>query len=332
MAVGIVRRQFISALGGATVAWPLAARAQQSAMPAIGILGSESLSSFFEKPLEAFRDGLGETGYVVGKNASIEYRWAEGQRDRLQALAAGLVDRRVAVIVAVQGSASAIAAKDATTTIPIVFATGGDPVKLGLVASLNNPRGNITGISFLLNALGAKRLELLHTLLPDAKVIGLLTNPNNPNSKSEVTDMQSAARSLRIQLVIESASNEVEIDSAFVIFARQSVNGFINTADVYFNSRYQQIVALAARYGIPAIYHSTDFSNAGGLMSYGTSISDAHRLAGVYAGRILRGEKPADLPVQESVKVELIINLKTAEALGITFPLPLLGRADEVIE
>jgi putative ABC transport system substrate-binding protein len=331
MAIEIGRRQFISVLGGTAVAWPPLARAQQPAMPVIGYLTSLSPGPA-DIRRAAFWQGLRTTGYVEGQNVASEYRWAEGHYDRLPALAADLVDHKVSVLAAVGGNPSAVAAKAATTTVPIVFVIGGDPVKLGLVSSLNHPGGNLTGSSFLLNALTAKRLEMLHELVPAAKVVGYLVNPTNPSSQSELTDVQAAARALRLQLIVLNANDEREIDAAFANFSQQGIEAFFTGADIFFFNRREQIVAQAAHYAMPAVYHLRDFAADGGLMSYGTSLDDAYLLAGVYAGRILKGEKPADLPVQQSVKVELVINLKTAKTLGLTFPLTLLGRAEEVIE
>jgi putative ABC transport system substrate-binding protein len=330
----IARRQLIAALGGAAAAAPMLVRRAaeaQPAMPVVGILASRTRQES-DPQLAYVREGLLATGFVEGRNVAFEYRPAENHLDRLPALAADLVRHPVAVILALQGSAPPIAAKTATSSIPIVFASGGDPVKLGLVSSLNRPGGNITGISFLLNALSAKRLELLHELVPAAKMIGLLGNPDNPSWKSESRDVESAARSMGVELVILTANNDSEIDAAFAVFAERHVDAFLNAADQFFDSRHERIVALATRYRLPAMYHLRDFTDAGGLMSYGTSVDDAHRLAGTYVGRILKGEKPGDLPVQQSVKVELVINMKTAKTLGLTFPLTLLGRADEVIE
>jgi len=323
------RREFITLMGGVAAAWPFGARAQQAAMPVIGclVVAEDSQAS-----LAAFLHGLKQAGYVERHNVLIETRTADNHVERLPTLAAELVNRRVTLIFATHGAASALAAKAATSTIPIVFANGGDPVKLGLVSSLNRPGGNVTGISFLLNALGAKRLEMLRELVPTAKVVGFLANPTNASAQSELQDVQAAARALGLQLIVMNATNEREIDAAFMSFGEQRIDAFINQSDIFFDTQREHIVALAAQRVVPAIYHLRRFVTAGGLMSYGTSIEDAQRLAGVYAGRILNGEKPSDLPVQQSVKVDLVINLKTAKALGLTFPLTLLGRADEVIE
>jgi len=320
------RREFIMLLGGA-VAWPLAARAQQ-AMPAIGFLGSES----FEDRLRAFRQGLRDTGYVEGNNVAIEYRWAEGQNDRLPTLAANLVRIRVTVI-ATPDTPAALAAKAATTTIPIIFFTAANPVEIGLVANLARPGGNLTGVTTLGLEVGPKRLELLHELVPAATTMALLVNPTSLALSERTTrDLQTAARALGLKIHVLHASTEREIDSAFATFAQLQAGGLVIGPDAFFTSRAEELAALALRHRVPAIYQFREFVEAGGLMSYGTDLTDGNRLTGVYTGRILKGEKPADLPVQQSSKAELIINLKTARALGLTVPLPLIGRADEVIE
>jgi ABC-type uncharacterized transport system substrate-binding protein len=323
------RRKFIALLGGAAVMWPLAARAQQSAMPVIGFLNTRAPG---EDPhfLAAFRQGLTETGYVEGRNVTIEYRWAEGDNDRLPALAADLVRHRVTVITA--NSQATVAAKAATTTIPIVFITGADPVQIGFVASLNRPGGNLTGVTSLDTELGRKRLQLLHELLPKAGTIAALVNPTFPGSDIQARDLQAAASTLGLQLHILHASTERDINTAFANLARLQASGLVIGNDPFFNSWSEQLAALALRHAVPAIYAFRTFAAAGGLMSYGGSLTDLYRLVGVYTGRILKGDKPADLPVQQSTKVEMIINLKTAKTLGLTIPLPLLGRADEVIE
>src|SRR5262245_24945173 len=324
------RREFIALLSGAA-AWPLVARAQRSITPVIGYLGALSPATYAPR-LAAFHKGLGETGQVEGRDFAVEYRWADGQYDRLPALAADLVRRQVTVIAAMGGDAPAHAARAATSTIPVVFAVTADPVKGGLVASLNRPGGNLTGVNFLLNMIPAKQFEVLHETVPNADVIGFLVNPRGPEAGSAINEVRAAAQALGPQLVVAEASNERGIDTAFSKLAQQRVGAMLVGNDVFFYSRREQIVAAAARHAIPAIYNVREYAQAGGLMSYGTSVDDAQRLAGVYVGRILQGAKPADLPVQQAVKVELVLNLKTAKTLGITFPLPLSGLADEIIE
>jgi putative ABC transport system substrate-binding protein len=298
-------------------------------MPVIGFLSGASPSAYAHL-VRAFRQGLGETGYFEGQNVTVEFRWAEGQYDRLPIFAADLVLRKVAVIVA--NSPAAVAAKAATATIPIVFSSGTDPVKLGLVASLNRPGGNLTGVSNLNVELGPKRLEIMHELVPAATIIGLLVNPTNSNSEAVVRDHQVAAHSLGLQLSLVHASTERELDAAFANLSRRRVGALTIGGDPYFVSRSDQLAALTAQYAMPAIFEYREFAAAGGLTSYGGSIADSYRQVGVYTGRILGGEKPADLPVQQSTKAELIINLKTAKALGLAIPPTLLARADEVIE
>jgi putative tryptophan/tyrosine transport system substrate-binding protein len=326
------RREFMGLLGGAAVAWPISARAQQSAIAVIGYLGSESPDAFAGR-LRAFRQGLSETGYVEGKNVAIEYRWAENQHDRFPPLLADLVRREVTVIVAVTGTPPALAAKAATTTIPIVFVTAGDPVVLGLVASLNRPGGNLTGIATLTVELGPKQLEMLRELVPTATIIALLVNPTNPtNAETLSRDLQAAARTLGLQLHVLHASTERDFDAVFASLLQLRASALVIGSDPFFNSRSQQLAALALRHAMPTMYPFREYAISGGLISYGNSFADAHRQVGVYTGRILKGERPADMPVQQAAKVELIINMKTAKALGLTVPLPLLGRADEVIE
>ena len=328
MAIHTRRREFIAMLGGAA-AWPLAARSQQPAMPVIGFLGSTSPGSLRDA-VAAFHGGLTETGHIEGQNVAIEYRWAEGQYDRLPGLAGDLVHRQVAVIAAIE-TPSALAAKAATATIPIVFFTGGDPVQLGLVASIRRPDGNLTGVTALNVEMGAKRLELLHELVPTASVMVLLINPTNAITEAITTNLQAAAHTLGLQLHILAASTERDFDA---VFARliQLRAGLIIAPDAFFNSRTEQLATLALRHAVPAIYQYREFAAAGGLISYGGNRSDAYRPVGVYTGRILKGAKPSELPVQQVTKVELFLNLKTAKVLGITVPLPLSGRADEVIE
>jgi putative ABC transport system substrate-binding protein len=328
----VKRREFITLLGGAAASWPLAVRAQQPAMPVIGYLGSESPDVFAGR-LRAFRQGLSETGYVEGNNVAIEYRWAENQYDRFPALLEDLIRRKVTVIAAVTGTPPALAAKAATTTIPIIFVTAGDPVALGLVASLNRPGGNLTGVATLTVELGAKQLEMLHELVPTATIIALVVNPTNPTNAERLSrDLKGAAHTLGLQLHVLHASTESDFDAVFASLPRLRAGALVIGSDPFFNSRSQQLVALALHHAMPTMYPFREYVIAGGLISYGNSFADAHHLVGVYTGRILKGAKPADLPVQQATKVELFINLKTAKALGITIPPPILVRADEVIE
>jgi putative ABC transport system substrate-binding protein len=323
------RRDFITLLGGAT-AWPLAARAQQP-MPVIGFLGTTTPDDFASR-IAAFREGLKEAGYIEGQNVAIEYRWPEGRYDRLPALAADLVRRQVTVIAAVGGEPSPLAAKAATATIPIVFSLGTDPVRLGLVASLNRPSSNMTGVYFLQSELGAKRLGLLHELLPKATVIGMLVNPNFAEAEFHAKEAQEAARSLGVQIHVVRASTVDEFDAAFSILVQQKVGGLFHANDAFFLGERRPLIALAARHALPAIYPWREFVVAGGLMSYSPSLVQAYRQAGEYTGKILKGAKPADLPAVQPNKFEFVTNLKTAKALGLTFPPGLLAIADEVIE
>ena len=323
------RRSFVTLLGGA-VAWPLAVRAQQPAMPVIGYLHAGSPGPFV--PLMAvFRQSLAEAGYVEARDVAIEYRWAEGQYDRLPAMAAELVRRRVAVIVA-SPIPAAVAAKSATTTIPIVFYVGGDPVQLGLVASLNRPGGNATGVNYFVAELGSKQLELLHELLPPAVRVGLMVNPTNENVEGSTKDVTAAAATMGLQIDIVQASDSREIEAAFATLVRNRADALVIGADPFFASRRLQLATLATRYAIPTVSNLREFAEAGGLMTYGTSLTEVYRQLGAYAGRILKGNKPADLPVVQSTKFEFVINLITANALGLDVPPPLLARADEVIE
>jgi putative ABC transport system substrate-binding protein len=324
------RREFITLLGGA-VAWPVASRAQP-AMPMIGYL-SIARERAIKDLTAAFREGLAEQGYVEGRNVELLYRWAETQFDRLPALAADLVRRRVDVIVTTAGAASALAAKSATTTIPIVFQMGEDPIDVGLVASLERPGGNITGATFLSGPLTAKRLELLHETVPAATLIGYLVNPTNAaTKKAEIGQTEAVAHTLGVRLVMLSASTPNEIDATFEILVEQGIGALLVGNDPLFFNERDRLAALTARHAVPAIYHSRENVEAGGLMGYGANFADVYRLAGKYAGRILKGERPSELPVQQSTKIELVLNTRTAKALGLTFPPALLARADEVIE
>ncbi len=325
------RREFLELVGGAAV-WPRAASAQQPAMPVIGYIGAQS-PDLWASRLRAFRQGLSETAYIEGRNAAIEYRWAEGHFDRFPALAADLVRRQVTVIAAPGSTPAAVAAKAATATIPIVFVIGVDPVAVGLVASLNRPGGNVTGVAVLSVELGPKQLEQLREFVPKAKIIALLVNPTSPIlAETQSRELSATARRLGLQLHVLHASTERDFDRVFATLVRLRAGGLVIGGETLFTGRSEQLAALALRHAMPAIYQFREFAAAGGLMSYGASLTDGHRLAGVYTGRILKGQKPADLPVQQSTKIELTINLKTAKALGLTVPPAILARADEMIE
>ena len=332
MTAFIGRREFISLLGGATAAWPLAARAQQAAMPVIGFLSSGFRRSDEMFRLAPFRDGLKEAGYVDGRNVTSEYRWAEGHNDRLAALATELVRGSVAVIAAIGGPAPPLAVKRVTTTIPIVFIVSGDPVRQGLVASLNRPDGNLTGVSGMAGVLVAKQLEVLHETVPQGALIGLLVNPTTPTVQHYTRDAQEAAQTLGLKLLLVEAATEADLEPAFATLAERRADAILVPSDALFNDLPDQLVTLAARHAMPAIYGWNGFARVGGLMSYGGDFGDGFRQAGVYTGRILNGAKPADLPVVQLTKLQLVINLRVAKTLGLTFPIPLLGRADEVIE
>ena len=325
------RREFILALGGAAVAWPLAARAQRPAMPVIGLLGSSSADDSIHV-MVALRAGLNESGFIEGQNVAVEYRWAHDNYDRLPALAAELVNLPVAVIVTTGAEPSALVAKAATTKIPIVFVIDGDPVSIGLVDSLNRPGGNVTGMSLIASALEAKRLELLRELVPKSTLIAVLVNPDYPDTDFQVGGLEAAASDSGQKIYVLNARNEGDLDTAFTTIVQQRAGALLVAADPLFNRLHQQIVALAARYKVPAIYESREFVAAGGVISYGASIANAYRGAGVYAGKILKGAKPADLPVQQPTTFELVINLKAAKAIGLEIAPTLLARADEVIE
>ena len=326
------RRKFIVLLISAAGAWPLAVYGQQSATPVVGFLNAASPQGF-PRQLAAFHKGLGEAGYIDGRNVVIKYRWAEGHNDRLPAMAADLVHNRVTVIAATTTPA-ALAAKAATSTIPIVFETGADPVELGLVASLSRPGGNATGAATLtVKTLAEKGLELLHELIPQARVMGLMVNPTNPTgAEPQEKEVLSYARTLGLEMHVLNASSEGDFEGVFAKLVDLRAAGLVISADAFFSSQSQRLAGLAARHAIPTLYSRREFPMAGGLVSYGSDVVEAYRLTGIYTGRVLRGEKPADLPVQQATKVELVINLKAASALGVTVPLPLLGRADEVIE
>jgi putative ABC transport system substrate-binding protein len=328
----VKRREFITLLGGAAAVWPLAARAQQTTMPVIGHLDGQSPGTYADLVLPAFRQGLKDAGYIEGENVAIVYRWAENQFDRLPSLADDLVRRRVAVIVTPGGPSAALAAKAATTTIPIVFGVGDDPVKIGLVASLARPGGNLTGINFLASELAAKRMGLLREMVPAATRVAVLVDPSFPLTEFQVRDVEKAAPTMGLQIQVVNASTSREIEAAFAAFKRERPDALYVGASPFLASRRVQLVLLAGRYGIPAIYGTRLFTEAGGLMNYGANLTDAYRQIGTYTGRILRGAKPADLPVVQSTKFELVINAETARMLGLTVPPALLARADEVIE
>ncbi len=325
------RREFITLLGGAVAAWPIVARAQQPAMPVIGFLNSASRDEYVPF-VAAFMQGLKDTGYIDGQNVKIEYRWAEGHYDRLPALIADLVQHQVSVLAATT-TVAALAAKAAKLTTPVVFTTSGDPVRLGLVDNLSRPSGNITGATQLNVEVGPKRLELLHELLPTATIIALLVNPTNPVAETLSRDMEAAARTLGLQLHVLKASTDQDLDTAFATLVQLRVSGLvIASADGFFTGRVEHLAALTVRHAVPTIYQYREFAAAGGLMSYGGNNKDSYRTAGIYTGRILKGEKPEDLPVQQVTKIEMVVNLKTAKALAVNIPLTLLGRADEIIE
>ena len=331
MSAVIKRREFITLLAGAAAAWPLAARAQQPAVPVVGILASVSPAPYAGF-IAAIKEGLQQTGYIEGRNVTIEYRWAEGHYDRLPQQAIELVDRGVAVIILVGGGPTIAVAKAATATIPIVFVMGDDPVKSGAVTALNRPGGNATGVNLLTVAMEAKRLQLLHELVPNVAVVAIIVNPNNPQAAEQLQDLQAAARTLGVEVEVFKAGSPSDIDTAFASLVGRRAGALLVAADAFFNTRREQFVVLTARHALPTIFTFREFPAAGGLMSYGTSLAEGYRQTEVYAGRILKGEKPAEMPVQQAVKIERVINLQTARVLGLTVPLPMLGRADEVIE
>ena len=327
----IGRRGFITLLGGAAAAWPLVARAQQAAVPVVGLLHATS-SNYFAQVADAVRQGMRESGVIEGRDATIEYRWAEGQNDRLPTLAADLVSKRVAVILAIGGTAPALAAKATTSTIPIVFLSAADPIKAGLVARLDRPGGNVTGISFLGTALEAKRLEILHKLVPSAALIGVLVDPTYPDAEAQRRELQDAADTLKQPIAVVGASTPAEINEAFATLSQKNAGAVLVTQAIFFNTRGEQLAGLAARYRLPAIFDQREIAAFGGLISYGTSFADGYRLGGVYVGKVLKGAKAADLPVIQPTKFEFVINLKTATTLGLTVPDALLALASEVIE
>jgi len=331
MASHIERRKFLATLGGAAAAWPLAARAQQPAMPVVGFLSGQSAQAF-APGVAGFRRGLNEAGYVEGQNVAIEYRWAEGRPDRLPPLAADLVRRQVAVIAATGGNNSALVAMAATSTIPIVFTSSDDPIRRGFVASINRPGGNVTGVSWFNAELGPKRLGLLHELVPNATIVALLINPDNPESARQPAELQETARAIGLQIVVLTATTAGDIDTAFTAMVQNRVGALLVGSDPFMLNRREQVVALAAQHAIPTIYSGREMAGADGLMSYGNSLADVYRRAGIQTARILKGAKPSDLPVDQATKFELIINLKTAKALGLQIPDRLLALADKVID
>ena len=325
------RREFITLIGGAATGWPLAARAQERAKPIIGFLSGRSPDDS-EYLLAAFRRGLAEDGLVEGQNVAVEYRWARGDYSRLPELAADLVKLPVDLLLGVGGDASARAAKTATATIPVVFGMGGDPVATGMVASLNRPGGNVTGVSVLTSQMESKRLGLLHELVPHSVVIGVLLNPNAPSAKNQIRELGEAAGTISQRMIITKASNDAELEAGFALLTSEGVGGLLVAADPYFDTQRARIIAFASRSRLPTIYQFREYATAGGLLSYGVDLTEAYRQFGIYAAKILKGAKPADLPVQQVVKFELVINLKTAKAIGFEFPATFSARADEVIE